>query len=120
MEDVDLIQLVYTPDESFLDIQVDLLLSQSDYHQQALKRAVIAEFPGVSQPVRALSCEDLIIHKLAAGRMLDRADAVSLLRGNHTTLDREYLDRWIKKLQLQHLWDEVYREVLGSDSEGNE
>ena len=119
LEDMHLVQLLYTSDDSFLDIQVDLLLSQSKYHQQALDRSVSAEFPGVGQPVRALSCEDLIIHKLAAGRMRDRADAAALLSANHTTIDREYLKRWVTKLELQQLWDEVCREALPDHSEGN-
>jgi hypothetical protein len=34
-----------------------------------------------------LTCEDLIVHKLLAGRLVDRADAATLLRVNRADLD---------------------------------
>jgi hypothetical protein len=53
----------------------------------------------------------LIVHKLLAGRMLDRADAIALVRANRDTLDFTYLQEWIGKLALTAEWTEVWNEV---------
>jgi len=37
--------------------------------------------PGLDIPIAILNCEDVILHKLIAGRIIDRADAAMLLRG---------------------------------------
>ena len=62
--------------------------------------------------VAVLVCEDLILHKLLAGRMIDLADAVALLRANRAGLDLDYLNRWAGDLEvateLAGVWNEAF------------
>ena len=51
--------------------------------------------------IAVLACEDLVLHKLLAGRMIDLADAVALLRANRDTLDLNYLSCWAGKLAVE-------------------
>lgn len=107
-----LLQLEYDSPHVFATIRIDLLLADSEYHQEALRRRVAVVLPDVNLQVFVLSCEDLVIHKLLAGRIIDKADAAALLRANRATLDIEYLRKWITRLQLQSdlafVWDEAF------------
>ena len=77
---VRIIQLLYEPKEAFLDIQIDLLLAESAFHREALARRVPARLSDADLDLFTLSCEDLLILKMTAGRIIDRADAAALLR----------------------------------------
>src|SRR5260370_28273712 len=95
------IQFQYEPRGAFLDIQVDLLLSDSSYHQTALARSVEVKLATLKGKVLVLACEDLIIQKLLADRIIDKADVTALLRANRNTLDMDYLRHWSKELELE-------------------
>jgi hypothetical protein len=95
------LQFQYEPPGAFLDIQVDLLLSDSSYHQAALARRVEVKLSSLAGKVFVLACEDLIIQKLLAGRAIDKADVTALLRANRDTLDMNYLRQWGKELGLE-------------------
>ena len=105
-------QLLYEPPDALLEVQIDLLLGDSDYHREALARRTPADLPGLGVDIFVLSCEDLVIHKLLAGRVLDRVDAAALLRANRTALDLEYLARWADRLDLSREFAEVRSEAL--------
>jgi hypothetical protein len=107
-----LVQLLYEPPEALMDLQVDLLLGESEYHRKALSRGVPTNLPGLNVEITVLACEDLILHKLLAGRMIDRADAVALLQMNRGGLDLDYLSRWANSLHVRREYDEVTREAL--------
>ena len=102
-----LIQLTYEPPESLMEMQVDLLLGQSEYHRTALSRCITTTLPGIDDEIAVLACEDLILHKLLAGRMIDRADAVALLQINRDGLDIDYLDHWADSLGIRAGLEEV-------------
>jgi hypothetical protein len=68
-----IVQFRYEPPGAFVDVQVDLLLAESNYHRQALARRVPIHLPELGVEMHVLACEDLILHKLLAGRMIDRA-----------------------------------------------
>ena len=57
-------------------------------------------------------CEDLIVHKLLAGRIVDLMDAAALLRANRATIDFAYLRRWIHEQALEtdfaRIWGEAF------------
>ena len=55
-----------------------------------------------------LACEDIILHKLAAGRLIDRADIIALVRANSRTLDLDYLAKWSDELRLTPAWREIF------------
>ena len=110
-----ILQLSYEPPGRFLDIRIDLFFADSEYQQLALSRRVELKMPGMEDPVFMLSCEDLILFKLTAGRILDRADCAYLLRFNRDTLDVGYLMHWASNLQLIDDLTEIWREAFGQE-----
>jgi hypothetical protein len=109
------VQLLYTPPEEFYDVQFDLLLAETELQKSALRRCVTRSVEGVEKPIQVLACEDLVLFKLAAGRMIDLADAAMLLRENLRDLDTSYLSSWIKRLGLERsfagTWQEAFPET---------
>jgi len=109
---LEIIQLLYEPPETFVDLQVDLLLATADYPLEALRRRVPVQLPGLDVTIAVLTCEDLILHKLLAGRLIDRVDAAALLRANRPAVDLAYLLRWAGELNLMgdlaETWSEAF------------
>lgn len=106
------VQLLFTPPGEFYDVQFDLLLAETKLQKTALRRSVNRSVEGVEKPIQVLACEDLILFKLLAGRMIDRADAVMLLRENLDDLDISYLSSWIRQLSLGRLIAETWQEAF--------
>jgi hypothetical protein len=73
-------------------IRVDFIFSFTDYERQAIGRSRQVELGGVS--VRFASVEDVVIHKLVAGRPRDLEDARSIVVKN-PGLDRVYVEEWL-------------------------
>jgi hypothetical protein len=107
-----MVQLLYEPAEAFVDVQVDLLLADSEYHRAALSRRTMMRLPDVEFDVFVLTVEDLVLHKLIAGRVVDRADSAALLRMNRAGLDLAYLLGWAESLgvttDLAEIWEEAF------------
>lgn len=107
-----IVQCIYEPPESFLDLQIDLLLAECPYQLQALSRRVPERLAGLNLQVFVLACEDLILHKLLAGRIIDRVDCSSLMRLQREHLDWSYLRHWAEYLSvadgLQQTWQEAF------------
>ncbi len=76
-------------------IRVDFVFSTTPYERQAIERAVRVQVGGGEVPFAA--AEDLVLHKLFAGRPRDREDVVGILRRQGSTLDWAYLDRWARE-----------------------
>jgi len=109
---LDVVQLLYEPPESFLDLQIDLFLATSEYHLGALERRTAVCLPDVDIEIAVLTCEDLILHKLLSGRVIDRADAAGLLRANRESLELEYLTQWVGRLKLGAELREVWKDAF--------
>jgi hypothetical protein len=109
---VDVIPLLYEPPGTFLEVQIDILVARSEYCRMALQRRIATQLPDLDIKIAVLACEDVILHKLLAGRIIDRADSAALLRANRKSLDLEYLHRWAGNLEigseLEEIWDEVF------------
>lgn len=105
-------QLLYEPKDAFLDIQIDLLLAESPFHREALARRVPARLPDLDLDLHTLSCEDILILKMNAGPLIDRADAAALWRLNRAGLDVPYLLRWVAQLNLRAEWTEIWGEAF--------
>jgi hypothetical protein len=108
------IQFSYVPPEEFFEIHFDLLLAETPLQKSALNRCIKQSIDGVDSPVSVLRCEDLILFKLVAGRMIDRADAAMLLRVNVDRLDLHYVVTWIKQLDLGKDFQQIWAEALPS------
>jgi hypothetical protein len=73
-------------------IRVDLIFSFTPYESEAIRRAVGVLFGETT--VRFAAAEDLIIHKLVAGRPRD-LDDVSGVLARCPSLDEAYLNTWL-------------------------
>ena len=103
-------QFVFEPKDALVEVQVDLLRARSGFARQALQRSVDVGGETLGFDLTVLSCEDLVLLKLLAGRIIDRADAAALLRANATTIDDGQLDQRAKMLNLTDLLTEARRE----------
>lgn len=75
-------------------IRVDFIFSFTPYEQQAIKHAKKVKIGKVK--VRFASPEDVIIHKVFAGRPRDIEDAKSILIKN-PKMNMNYIQKWLKE-----------------------
>lgn len=73
-------------------IRVDFIFSWAPYERQAIERARPVSIAGVD--VYFASVEDLIIHKIFAGRARDIEDVRIILLKNPGT-DKVYIEKWL-------------------------
>ena len=74
-------------------IRVDFIFSFTPYESQAIRRAKRVQILG--QDVSFAAVEDLIIHKIFAGRPRDLEDVRSVILKN-PDLDVPYIEQWLK------------------------
>ncbi len=86
-------------------IRMDFIFSFSAYEQQAMER--VRRVPIGKAEVRFASVEDLIIHKIIAGRPRDLEDARSILLKNHN-IDVPYIHRWLE--EFDHSLNEAFEQ----------
>ena len=79
--------------DSRTGIRLDFIFSTTAYERQAIARAERVELLGI--PVPFATAEDLIVHKLFAGRPRDVEDAAGVVRRKGPMLDWAYLERWV-------------------------
>ncbi len=77
-------------------IRVDFIFSFTPYERQAISRSKIIPLKGTD--VMFASAEDLIIHKIFAGRPRDLEDIKSILLKN-PDIDREYIKKWLTEFE---------------------
>ena len=73
-------------------IRVDLIFSFTPYERQAVERAVAVKLGGTA--VMIASLEDVVIHKVVAGRARDIEDVRAVLLKN-PGYDGEYIRTWL-------------------------
>jgi hypothetical protein len=73
-------------------IRVDFIFSTTPYEREAIRRAVPVRIGGRS--VGFASAEDLILHKLFAGRPRDLEDARGVVARKGHALDWPLIERW--------------------------
>jgi len=83
-----------TKDEA-TGIRVDFIFSFTPYEKQAIQRA--REIPIKKAVVRFGSPEDVIIHKVFAGRARDLEDVKSILLKNTSSLNFSYIRKWLSE-----------------------
>jgi predicted nucleotidyltransferase len=74
-------------------MRVDLIFSTLPYEAEAIRRAIRVPIGGVEVPFA--TAEDLLVHKLFAGRPRDLEDAVGVMRRQGAAIDWEYVTRWV-------------------------
>lgn len=75
-------------------IRIDFVFSFSPYERQAIERAKNVKI--VTTTVRFASLEDVVIHKIIAGRARDIEDVKSILLKN-PKYDYQYVSKWLKE-----------------------
>lgn len=73
-------------------IRIDLIFSTTPYEAQAILRAERVRIGGEDVPIA--SAEDLVLHKLFAGRPRDLEDVRGVVRRKGNRLDWSYMERW--------------------------
>lgn len=86
---------VLPAEETKLRIRVDFIFSFTLYEAQAIKRTKKVMMDGY--PVKFASCEDVIIHKMIAGRAIDAEDVKNMLVKNRNSIDIEYIRKWLSE-----------------------
>lgn len=81
------------------EIIVDLLLAQSDFLKSALRRKQAVDFQGLALPIVTL--EDMIVLKMMADRLQDRADIEKIMQRLELRVDWEYVREWQARLGLE-------------------
>lgn len=81
--------------EAETGIRVDFIFSSTPYEAGAIDRAERVDVLGEEVPFAA--AEDLILHKLFAGRPRDLEDAAAVVRRKGRGLDWSYLGRWARE-----------------------
>ena len=77
-------------------VRIDFVFGVSAYEQQAIERAR-RELMGRAQVCFA-SVEDVLIHKIVAGRPRDLEDARSIL-AKQRTIDTDYVRHWLRQFE---------------------
>jgi len=84
---------VLPAEEPETNIRFDFIFSFTDYETQAMDRA--KDVLMHDYPVKYASCEDLIIHKMIAGRGVDIEDVKNILTKHKNSLDYKYIESWL-------------------------
>ena len=79
-------------------VRIDFIFSYSLYEQQAIKRAKQVKISGYK--VKFASCEDLIIHKIFAGRARDLEDVGMIIQRNYQRIDKRYIRKWLREFSV--------------------
>lgn len=83
----------------------DILVAGTDYQHEAISRARTESLED-GHPVAILAPEDVIVHKLIAGRAQDIADIEAIL-ATDVRLDDDYIERWSSFWEVDDLWHQL-------------
>jgi hypothetical protein len=107
-----IIQFTFQPAGTLMPFQFDILLASTDFQRESVRRAVSRPLPGQGTDVRIVQPDDLIVIKLLAGRIIDRADAAMVLRENRNEIDFKRLTGAIRAEGLtdeyRAIWVDAY------------
>lgn len=86
--------MVLPVEDTKAGIRIDFIFSITPFEREAIARAREVKFDGVT--VRIASLEDLVLHKMVAGRARDIEDVRSILLKN-PGYDRDHIRRWLSE-----------------------
>ncbi len=92
-------------------IRVDFIFSFSFYEKQAIERAVNVKIDDVK--VKFASLEDIMVHKIIAGRARDIEDVKNIILKN-PDFDRKYVVTWLNNFDksLNENFLSLFRKIL--------
>ena len=107
-----IVQFTFQPADALMPFQFDVLLATTPFQRASLSRATPRRLPGDGAVVAVVRPDDLIVLKLLAGRMIDRADAAMVLRENRNDIDFDHLHRVVVaeglKDDYRSIWSDAY------------
>jgi hypothetical protein len=74
-------------------MRVDLIFSTLPYEAEAIRRAIRVRIGAADVPFA--TAEDLLVHKLFAGRPRDLEDGLGVIRRQGNAIDWAYVTRWV-------------------------
>ncbi|MBM3465009.1 MAG: hypothetical protein FJX76_23160 [Armatimonadetes bacterium] len=80
-------------------IRTDLLLSDNDFDDEVLKRAVVVTTDSGAS-IRVCTAEDLVVYKLIATRAHDQEDALNVILRQGKRLDSKYIENWLEQFEV--------------------
>ncbi|MDE0691142.1 MAG: hypothetical protein OXI55_02730 [Gammaproteobacteria bacterium] len=83
-----------------------MIASETEYQRTALARTKVTMFGSIA--LRSLAVEDVLIHKLIAGRYKDEADVDDILRTD-PLLDEDYLCKWLDEWGVRERYERIKR-----------
>ncbi|HMF90843.1 MAG TPA: hypothetical protein VKL40_09380 [Candidatus Angelobacter sp.] len=88
--------------------KVDIIFAKTaPYHQQAFQRRIAAEIEQV--PLISATAEDTIVSKLEWAKIGESSrqieDVAGILQVRGKSLDRPYIEKWVKEIGLSSEWD---------------
>lgn len=107
-----IVQFTFQPPDALMPFQLDLLLVTGDFQRLAVARAVEWPLRQGTTMVRVVRPDDLIVIKLLAGRIIDRADAAMILRENRGDIDFVHLHREVMRQGVSAEYREIWRDAF--------
>lgn len=87
-------------------LMIDLIIPDTEYQRIALKRRKRKKIRG--EYFWFISAEDLVLHKLIAGRAIDIRDAQTVFHRRKEHLDLTYLSKWAKEWEVESNIEALY------------
>lgn len=95
----ELMRFSHIDEDTGLEIFIDLVTGTTEFFKKIFNRKIKTEF--LSMEVNVASLEDIILLKLLADRPIDVVDTQDLLEENINSIDKNYINSWAKKLNVQ-------------------
>ncbi len=110
-----IIQFTFQPPDALLPFQFDVLLVSGDFQKEAVDRAVPWPALTDARDLRVVQPDDLVVIKLLAGWLIDRADAAMLLRENREAIDFVRLHREVVGQGISAEYRQVWSDAFPSE-----
>lgn len=110
-----IIQFTFQPPDAMLPFQFDVLLVSGDFQKEAVDRAVPWPALTDARDLRVVQPDDLVVIKLLAGWLIDRADAAMLLRENREAIDFVRLHREVVGQGISAEYRQVWSDAFPSE-----
>ena len=99
-----------------MPFQFDVLLVTGEFQRAAVVRAVPWPLRGGKTNVRVVRPDDLVVIKLLAGRIIDRADAAMILRENRNDIDFMRLHHEVNRQGIAADYREIWQEAFPDEA----
>ena len=111
-----IVQFTFQPADALMPFQFEVLLVTGEFQRAAVVRAVPWPLRGGKTNVRVVRPDDLVVIKLLAGRIIDRADAAMILRENRNDIDFMRLHHEVNRQGIAADYREIWQEAFPDEA----